>query len=63
MTDKNPTPLPTENNYYDLMVRGGIAPQSEGEYYKIRIKGHLERHWLEWLGELHISHEEQRNSN
>ena len=39
------------------------APTVEqGITYEIRIKGHLEKHWSDWLGGLAISHDAQGNS-
>ena len=28
-------------------------------YYEIKVKGHLEEHWSDWLGGLKISHDAQ----
>lgn len=30
--------------------------------YEIKIRGHLEEHWSDWLGGLEISHDTQGNS-
>lgn len=41
------------------------TPPSEDEtgiQYEIKIKGHLEEHWADWLGGLSITHEAQGNS-
>ncbi len=34
----------------------------EGIDYTIKVKGHLEEHWADWLGGLKITHDPQGNS-
>jgi hypothetical protein len=33
-----------------------------GIHYEIKVKGHLEEHWADWLGGLSITHDTQGNS-
>jgi hypothetical protein len=34
----------------------------KGIHYEIKVKGHLEEHWADWLGGLKITHDSQGNS-
>ena len=47
MDDKKPTP-PSDDE--------------TGIHYEIKVKGHLEEHWADWLGGLSITHDAQGNS-
>lgn len=47
MDDKKPT-LPSDDE--------------TGIHYEIKVKGHLEEHWADWLGGLSITHDAQGNS-
>ena len=62
MVYNNPTPDRTDGNHSSVAIRRETSSHSEAEYYEIWIKGHLEQHWSDRLGELHISYEEQGNS-
>jgi len=33
-----------------------------GLHYEIKVKGHLEEHWADWLGGLSITHDSQGNT-
>jgi hypothetical protein len=37
-------------------------PTSNDQYYEIRLKGHLDSHWLEWLDGMSITLEENGNT-
>ncbi len=37
-------------------------PEDAGTIYEIKIKGHLEEHWSDWLGGLDITRDEHGNS-
>jgi len=39
-----------------------LVHDDPGIEYEIKIKGHLEKHWSDWLGGLEISHDIQGNS-
>jgi hypothetical protein len=62
MTDKHTSPLSDKNMPENSTVRNGYAAYGEGGYYEIWIKGHLEEYWSDWLGDLHIRHEEGGNT-
>lgn len=56
MTEENTTSSKFESN------KGGlrnfkIPRPHDGGYYEIRIKGHLEEHWSEYLGDLNITYD------
>ena len=36
-----------------------VYDADEAIVYRIKIKGHLEEHWSDWLGGLEISHDAQ----
>lgn len=47
------------------MVDKKSTPPSDNEtgiHYEIKVKGHLEEHWADWLGGLSITHDSQGNS-
>jgi hypothetical protein len=62
MTDINPPLRPTKDNHDSFTGRSDTMPGDESKNYEIRIKGHIEEYWSEWLGDLYISREEQGNS-
>ena len=40
----------------------GTDEKSEALFYEIKIKGHLEEHWSDWLGGLEITQDGHGNS-
>ena len=61
ITDNNPS-VTTPGTTGKLPRRKRPASSGEGDHYEIVVKGHLEEHWSEWLGDLRISHTAQGNS-
>jgi hypothetical protein len=40
---------------------GGVS-SSEGEIYEIKVKGHLDLDWSEWLGDLAMTYDNEGNT-
>ena len=47
-----------EGNNRQVACKGSIVGRTEREIYQIRVKGHLDGSWSEWLGGLAIIHKE-----
>jgi hypothetical protein len=41
-------------NENSMVKQGGLAPDSQGDFYEIRIKGHLDESWSDWLEGLEV---------
>jgi hypothetical protein len=42
-------------------ITGTVSSTREGSY-EIKVGGHLDEHWSEWLGDLAINHDDQGNT-
>jgi hypothetical protein len=36
----------------------GVKIMNGGSYYEITVKGHIDKQWTDWFGDLSISHDE-----
>lgn len=39
-----------------------LPTNGETTHYEIKVKGHLDEHWADWLGGLNITHDAQGHS-
>ncbi len=62
MTEKNIGIPSDEDNAKHLARRAEQTSSIGGGYYEITVKGHLDEHWAEWLGDLKFTQDDQGNT-